>query len=280
MQTQAVQAKDALDWLRVFQDFSVSKVMEYLEEKLDQANMLTLYKTLFPTQYRRSKASLERGELYSAREQEFFELVNQRLFPIDDSWVMERDNNIPYMLVGIDLETLDQYDWPIQALGALMFEYCHGLWEMAIEAAGLDACRVPSPPEQGKVDWKRFVRLCKQAGGAVKYLPDALNVIAHDTNNFLLDTCPETYEPIPWSLENVRQLAIEWKRAEKIWARFGWVVDWLRDNPLNLTQVVEVWNRSIVTDRGGPQFRVVSSQEMEARGSWSPEDYVDSEDDE
>ena len=105
MQTQLVQVQDALDWLRVFQEFSVSQVLEYLDDKLDQAKMLTLYKALFPAQYRRSKASLERGELYSAREQEFFELVNQRLFPIDDGWVMERDNNIPYMLVGIDLET-------------------------------------------------------------------------------------------------------------------------------------------------------------------------------
>ncbi len=273
MQTQAVQAKDALDWLRVFQEFSVGKVMEYLEEKLDQANMLTLYKALFPAQYKRSKASLERGDLYSAREQEFFELVNQRLFPIDDGWVMERDNNIPYMLVGIDLETLDQYDWPIQALGALVWDYYHGLWEMAVEEIGLND--IPSPPEQGRVRWKKFTRLCRRAGGVVACLPDALNVIAHDTGNFMLDICPETYEPIPWSLENVRQLAVEWKRAEKIWKRFGRVVDWLRDNPLNLTQVVEVWNRCVEQMPNNPQYCVVSAQEMEARGSWSPRDYLE-----
>lgn len=279
MQTQLVQVKDALDWLRVFHEFSVGNVMDYLGDKLDQANMLTLYRTLFPAQYKRSKASLERGELYSAKEQEFFELVNQRLFPLDDVWLVERDNNIPYMLAGIDVETLDQYDWPIQALGALIWEYYRGMWEMVLEELGMDTCSVPLPLE-GRVYWKKLVRLCKRAGGAMACLPDALNVIAHDTGNFLLDVCPETYEPIPWTLENVRQLAIEWKRANRIMARFGLVVDWLRDNPPGLAPVVETWNRCIEQAPGDPQFCVVSVQEMEARGSWLPEDYLGDQDDE
>ena len=66
---------------------SVTEGISYLEEFNQKLALLGIYKEIFPIEWASSKTELmqhSHNGVYSDREVEFLELVNQKLFPIDE----------------------------------------------------------------------------------------------------------------------------------------------------------------------------------------------------
>src|SRR5437764_131650 len=110
---QPVEVRAALTRLKEYQlPLSPGQALLYLKQLKESTCLLLLYRHFFPNEYRTSKASAtpEPGQLYSAREQEFFTLVDQKLFPLPldyyteaaTSYGDERSEQIDIIYLGLD----------------------------------------------------------------------------------------------------------------------------------------------------------------------------------
>jgi hypothetical protein len=253
-----ISVDDALDGLSRRRMVSVGQACRRLSDALDSVRILSLYKQYFPRQYARSPSPMliAGDERYTEREYEFFRLVNQHLFPLPDE-VMDdwpdnqRDEYIPLTPMGIDwTENLDEWSFPVQVLATLA---------MGTEASDemLDAIGPGTPGPIGLggdhvLNWNCFASLCRRAGGLMAWVPAALEVVGHDTGILWLDITFESLDACPlylWTLDGVKELAAEWRKAKKMLDKTQAVLDWLEPNPRPLAQVIEFWNRSMEVKR-------------------------------
>jgi hypothetical protein len=233
---------------------SVGQACRCLSDALDSVRILSLYQRCFPRQYVRSSSPLliAGDDRYTEREFEFFRLVNQHLFPLPDD-VMddwpdnERSEFIPLMPMGIDwIENLDEWSLPVQVFATLVMGADAS--DDILDAIGPDTPRPLGLDDDHILNWKRFASLCRRAGGLMAWMPTAVEVVGHDTGNLWLDITFETLDACPmylWTLEGVRELAAEWRKAKRMLDKTQAVLDWLEQNPRPLAQVIEFWNRAI-----------------------------------
>ena len=206
---------------------SVRQACQNLYDLLNSVWVFRLYKQFFPREYKRSQAPLliEHVDSFNTRELEFFRLVNERLFPILedvlDEWGQdsERDSTIPFTPMGLDwMDSLYEWTLPVQVFALMMMG--DSLDGDQLAAIG------PGTPQltafDGRlyaIDWRRFTRLCRQAGGLMELVPTALDVVGHGTGNLWLDVTYETLDAVEvreWTPENVKYLARQWRKAKKL----------------------------------------------------------------
>ncbi len=253
-------ALEILRWHRLPLTFSAAR--DCLEQYRDRANLLTLYQHYFPQEYTASTASVRpaKGAVYSARETEFFELVNARLFPLPldvflDEYEGARSATLPVMTFGIDwwLDSVADLRPGWQLLLLLTDEVA--VTDVEVDARFLKtyAKRIKPRPPGSRIDGDAFKAACQAAGEPITALPLALDMLAHDTGNIWLD--PSDEMPVmdaEWCVQDIDLLTREYQEAQQILSQIDQVLDWIEASPAHFGKVITLWNHARKVRRSSP----------------------------
>ena len=245
IQYQPAPATTALAQLKHIRFLSAQDAIEQLANVANTGQILWLYRKHFPREYTRSTARAEiphsrDGESgYSVKEQEFMTLVDRHLFPLPDFFFDDaRFNVIPIYPQGVDYEEDPEY------------------LKLAIRAAMTLFLDEPSPdweewlppnlrPTLGALDWRKFERRCRKAGGMKARLLLLLQFVSHNTENLWFDADQEVeIQDFEWNEEDIRYLAKEWRRAQQFMQKLDPLLNRMEKHPRYwLAQLVRVWKR-------------------------------------
>jgi hypothetical protein len=239
-------AATALQRLRTIRFMPARQAVSHLGVWQESSRLLQLYRHYFPREFAQSRASTvvpihhdEPG--YSPRELEFFQQIDQHLFPLPDMFFdMERLGVIPLYPQGVDWE--DQRDdlrLSLRAAMALVSDDDAMLWEAWLPKQ--------LRPLSGERDWERLAKLCRPSKGLAARLPLLLELAALDTGNIWLDTSWECcWEEYPWEEKAIDYLKQEWRKAQQIFAQLNPLMDRIDRHPRYwLKRLVKVWNGAV-----------------------------------
>lgn len=204
------------------------------------ATTCQIYRELFPHDY----ANSQTPHFSSAREQEFYLLVETRLFPLGfDEYKDDPDFFLPY----IPIKGNQQHDW---VNGCCSFEDLQTVFKLALVLSGAKPDRWPSlglkrkpAPPLAALGWTQFMYACVSDNSPLAYLPMVFQMIAYKTGNIWIDT-PSFAGSFgdEWSLENMAKLIKETLQANKINRGVMELDAWLNADRNNLLRAVMIWN--------------------------------------
>lgn len=257
----AISVGEAIEYVRERKvPLSIGEAIGIVRQTVHEDRFLALYQQFFPQEFAASQANPQRpvNQAYSEMEAEFFRLVDRRLFPM------------PYLVdVLVDMEPEERsLDIPVAPWGrdwwnAYDLEPGWQLLLLLAEEFTLENHSHYSLTLHRRPEWPQLERLLQQALGCVVtkaslersaalaeeplcFLPQALQVIRHDTGNFLLDSTPDMeMGEIYWCAENVELLRDLAQEAEALLARVDQLILWLEDQPVaHFRKVVALWRHA------------------------------------
>jgi hypothetical protein len=261
-------AKSALQILQQCQPIiDFKSATDYLLDKLNTYQLLSLYQQLFPLEWEKSQSELySEDENHSPKELEFISLVNEHLFPIDDIILEgayeERLYQIPVSPKGVDWQDHEEgIDALLSGWQILLPLLQSGRWWLESVAGdegkswyectfGYSLKDIAHPE---KVNFKLLKRLARRVAPPISDLPTALALLDLETGNIWLDqsVCCESYwnrnfESRPWTIPEIKFLASEWKKASQLLDKACELIDWIESYPnTNFSQVLALWNLTL-----------------------------------
>jgi hypothetical protein len=222
----------------------VKQSLDYLTQFRESIILISLYQVNFSKEWKNSTSPLftpSQNSRHSPRELEFFQLIDERLFPIGlgDADLDERLDFIPFWPEDVDfyLRSIDELDEGEQFLICL-YEPCY-LENSWLIHFGINPNFV-APIEQ--IDFNKLETLCRQASQPLCYLYDAMSIIDHSTGNVWLDETCESYLYLEWSQNNIDILAQDWQKALNLRAFYLEIAQWLQNNCNHKILTIELWN--------------------------------------
>lgn len=218
--------------------------------------VMELYRALFPREYAASMSPA----FSIAREQEFYRLLNLRMFPVELSQV---DAEPEFFWPGIPISSKQPHDWErihehgwedgcaryekLETAYKLAMTMCEhrrpGMWRK------LGLREEPAPP-LSKIPWSLFVYTCRIEDTPIKYLPLAFYITHSETGNLWLDTPKETplsgMPRIEWNLGNVIALFSSRTQASMLLDNVNQCSAWLDQSPANLRYAAHLWNQAAI----------------------------------
>ena len=214
------------------------------EARVDLAyDLAELHRTLFPQEYARSSAPL-----YSTlREQEFYRLVNQHLFPLPVEGLYRKPAGF---LPVIPIKGTQPHDWidgccPFEEL-QLVFRLTLSLARMLPNPDGWETLGLAKEPANPltRYPWSWFVRQCRFELTPLRDWPLAFYLVSYKTGNVWLDTLPGTAAMVEWSGKSIATLLMQKWDAEQKNLRVLGLDCWLKESHANVEAAVELWNRA------------------------------------
>lgn len=242
----SVSAVTVIQRLRTIRLTPAREAVEQLSVWQESSRILALYRRYFPQQFARSTANthipIHQNEPgYSDRELEFFNLIDQHLFPLPEMMFdMDRLPSIPLYPQGIDWEDeRENMRLSLRAAMALVSDDDAMVWEPWLPKE--------LRPQSGQRDWDRLAELCRTAKGLTARLPLLLEFVSLDTGNVWLDTNWECcWEEYPWEETAVEYLKKEWRKAQRIFEQINPLLDQMDKHPRYwLKRLVMLWNNAI-----------------------------------
>jgi hypothetical protein len=232
---------------------SFSECESYLEGWLNRGTLMKLYRRLFPKEFRTSRASNRMPDDggYSAKEKEFFGLVEKNCFDMGVMWEDERSDWIPYYLQGISYYDVCEEENFVSFLPGLRFAISLSWSDAPKQPKDLlpEALRAKCPEKGEGVMWSSaFERRCRKEGGAARGFPALMRYVGKDTGNPLLDMDEESNtEPLEWSEENVLLLRRLHRWAGRYFQRVNRTCQYLERYPTLYLKLIRLWNASLIT---------------------------------
>ncbi len=248
----SVSAVAAIQRLRAIRLTPAREAVEQLSVWQESSRILALYRRYFPQQFTSSSANtripIRQNEPgYSDRELEFFNLIDQHLFPLPEMMFdMDRLPSIPLYPQGIDWEDeRDNMRLSLRAAMALVSDDDSMLWEAWLPK--------PLRPLSGQRDWDRLAEMCRTAKGLIARFPLLLEFVSLDTGNVWLDTNWECcWEEYPWEETAMEYLKKEWRQAQRIFDQLNPLLEAMDKHPRYwLKRLVMLWNRAIKVPTNG-----------------------------
>lgn len=233
---------------------TISDAIGYIESELERERFYALYRTLFPKEWKKSRASFKRtnfNEFHTEREFEFIELISERYFPLCTwlDWSDFRFDHIPIEPVNYDF-CCDEFEWEefrpcLQfAVAAFLWgdtdtadeNWCDMLANFKVSPEDLPPINRRAPPysilDAGRDDPKirRFLHL--------------IEFIFHDTGNPFIDT---TYcQPVDlyeWRVETLEKLKFEYEAVSKYFESMESIDASIEQNAAaTFRELIELWN--------------------------------------
>ncbi|HAX77688.1 MAG TPA: hypothetical protein DCY88_18090 [Cyanobacteria bacterium UBA11372] len=233
----------------------VEQSLDYLIQLRESLILLSLYQVNFSEEWKNSTSPLFTStpkSPHSPKELEFFQLVDERLFPIGlgDADLDERLNFIPFWPEDVDfyLRSIDEFDEGEQFLICL-YDPCY-LENSWLTHFSINPNKVV-PIEQ--IDFNKLETLCREASQPLCYLYDAMSIIDRSTGSIWLDETCESCLYLEWSQNNIDILAQDWQKALNLRASYLEVAQWLQNNCNNKILTIELWNLA-KKDESYPSF--------------------------
>lgn len=239
----------AIDYL----DFKVrnsnaAAACQNIERIISEQRKYQLFRQFFPDEWERSRTSLFKAGCYinySERGNEFFELVNEHLFPILGGWYQEPeadfDNfniyslNVDYCCGDVEYEYLQ-----VSHVAALLvFDEVDEIWDYFAENYRL---KRKDFPEINQHSFDNIWKL-EKTGRLGLYL-NIFEVVDHSTDNPWLDiTNCQYYENYSWDEKTVEYLTESYREAKEMLAQTELLDALIETNPKQVLQeMIALWN--------------------------------------
>lgn len=218
--------------------------LDYLEQLRESIILLSLYKINFPEDWNHSTSpvlSFNFNSVHSPRELEFFDLVNERLFPICQNGfeLDERLSFIPFIPQNFDWYSIsiDEFE-PIEQFLICLYDssYLQTSWKQHFEINPSDVLTVE------QIDWQKLQSLCQTVPKPLSYLYDVMSIIDHSTGNIWLDATLESSIYLEWNQDNIDILTQDWQEALKLKTAFWELKQWLQTEIANQLTLINLWN--------------------------------------
>ena len=239
-------------------------------------DVMALYRMLFPEQYEASASP----QFSTRREQEFYRLVDEHLFPLRlsedvDLWrQIEEEAN--FFLPFIPVKGIQPHVWAGGCFDFQRIETCFKVaqvfsWYTGAGGRGWDALRLmyglpkePAPADPpGGIGWSQFLHSCRVEESPLRYLPIAFHLISYKTGNVWLDLPQVGYVGWEWSEERVAELAEAMTQAREIGLKIDELNRWLDADPVaRIGRALELWNRGAEIEAGS-EYRGVNFPELD-----------------
>jgi hypothetical protein len=233
-----------------------AEAQSYLRWRHETAHLFTIYQRYFPDdfpqQWKRDQEKLlpASAASYSESELTCLKLIEARLFPFALDHLLqccdegERLSTIPLWSFG-----MDRWNQPLQdfSLGwqllLLLLEEIED--ELDLDADVLDALQ---QLERGprRLSMSQLETLCQQVEAPLTYLPTAMRMLDHSTDNAFLDPTDEMpCEDMFWEVADIELLAEHWQEAEVMMQQAEQLTEWLATEPTRLRKVIDLWNNAL-----------------------------------
>ena len=220
----------------------------YLENLSERVNFLSLYQKIFPNQWLESTIPINKQShptsVYLAREIEFINLVNEKLFPVEYideiEFSSERDNIlVSSQRVEWWYEDFEELEYSEKFLLSLMGQgYNISQWELNF---GFNPDYIALAEE---IYFEKLVRLCRRYKSPLQYLDTAIRIIDYSTENIWLDVTYETSDWLEWTYENIIFLGQKWKEAVSMMEKSNKLTHLLETSLAARKAAVKIWNQA------------------------------------
>lgn len=233
---------------------TVLGAMSYIADELERERLYALYRSLFPKEWRKSKAKFTKkgyNEYHTEREFEFITLVSENYFPLCTwlDWSDYRFDHIPIESVNFDFCCGD-FEWqdfrPCLQFGIAAFLYRGGGlydtdWNEILSSFNLELEDLPpisheNPPhnelsrQQGDPRVRRFLQL--------------IEFIHHDSGNPFIDTtCCQPMDLFEWTKGNLEILKNYYEAVKTYFESMDSLDEDIARNPLKtFKELISLWN--------------------------------------
>lgn len=234
-----------------------------------------MFRVLFPDEWREFAKGIARttlAEVFAETDvelvritskapppQRFFELFEQRYFPLGDCWYDWLDmwesegdefawHEIPiytfFFDSGSDIDA--HYVQPVfQVVGTLSGEFDYHA-DCKTGDCPLRPVYLIAACEINKVNRRKLAGLCRRETGPLRHLSFALDVFNKDTGNIWFDMDYEMYggTGCDWNAETVRALKREYDAADKQADDVMELNWWLQEDPRRIRDASALWRRA------------------------------------
>ncbi len=222
-------------------------------ERLEIARVVSeLYRDLFPHEY----ATSQTPAYSTLREQEFYKLVDEHVFPLMLEHFDEYKNEPNFYLPFIPVRGIQEHDW---VQGCCEFEDLQTIFQLALVLSGrsepehwnaLGLAKRPDPIVGADPNkWDVFVAMCaKMEGTPLLNFTLTFYLLNYNTQCVWLDLPPFAgYIAFEWSREEFGKLIIEKQRADEINHKLAELNAWLdEDRLVRIRCIAELWEMAAV----------------------------------
>ena len=219
-----------------------------IEKIIEEQRKYQLFQKYFPDEWSRSRTSLFKAgayENYTERANEFFELVNERLFPLLHGWNQDPEtdfDNFNIFSLNVDFCCDDiEYEFlRVSYVAALLiFNQDEEIWEFLETGYGINRANFP---EINRYSFDKIWSLEKT--GRIGLYLNIFEVVDHSTGNPWLDsTNCQYYETYSWDEKTVEILAESYKQAQKMLAETVLLDELIEaDTAEILSEMISLWN--------------------------------------
>ncbi|MBA3634364.1 MAG: hypothetical protein H0W58_16380 [Acidobacteria bacterium] len=255
---------------------TLSDAIGYIESELERERFYALYRTLFPKEWIKSRASFKLtgyNEFHTERELEFIELVSDRYFPLCMwlDWSDFRFDHIPIEPVNYDF-CCDEFELE-DFRPCLQFAVTAFLWrdtDVADEnwcdvLAGFNVEFEDLPPINRKMPPYSILDAGRDEPKVQRFL-HLIEFIFHDTGNTFIDT---TYcQPVEfydWRVETLEKLKAEYEAVSKYFESMESIDASIEQNALRtFRELIALWNTGRLPVNG--RRKKVADKEEKDRG--------------
>ena len=247
----------SLEYLR-FKSRSHSAIYacETVSRVVSEQHKYRLYIEMFPKAWKQSTKSLYRAgyfKAYSERTNEFFQLVNDKCFPLLEYWHDDPELElerfaIPPMNFDLCCEEVDFAHLRDSYLAGLMFYFLEDddIWNYFSEKYTVDRESLPPIKAAHQNIWK------EKHGAKAKPFSDLIRLVDHSTGNPWLDitNCqyPDLFE---WDKETVEWLTEAYKAANLYFKNLEQLDKRIEEDPQTFfSELISFWNTGKIGSGG------------------------------
>jgi hypothetical protein len=246
-----------------------------------------IYRVALPLEYRSSPSPY----LSLQREQELYQLIHGRLFPLlrsdDDHQPISQSQlrtfieaNPDFFIGYIPMRGAQRHVWnpewtelgevnlAYQVAWALSREFDRdrdGAWCELNELRGFD---FPEPAlPVSSVGWTELLHTCAVERTPMRYLPLAFQAISYKTGNRFLDLPQIGAMGFEWGLKQILEMHLGWSNALDIMAAIDALAAWLEEDPKpRVGRAYEIWNRAAAIEAEHPFAGMLADDLIAAGG--------------
>lgn len=217
---------------------------ELVERVLSEQRKYAMYREMFPTEWKHSRASLySRGYYgkYSERVNELFNLVNENCFPLLEFAYDDPENEfeqfaIPPLNVDLCCEDIYFENLKISYAAALIFYIPDDAWDFLNQRFKLSRSDFP------EIDSDPHPNVWDRKNGSL--FGELLRLVDHSTGNPWLDSnyC-QSADWFSWDRETIVGLTAEYKAANEVFERLNIVDEMIEADPEKMLRaLIDFWN--------------------------------------
>lgn len=229
-------------------NFNALAAYETVEKFVAEQQKYLLFRQFFPDEWQRSQTSLFKAgvyENYTERANEFFELVNEHLFPILGGWYQEPEadlDNFNIYSLNVDFccdEPEPEYLQVSYVAASLIFSQADEIWDYFEENFKLNR---KDFPEINRYCFDKIWNL-EKTGRLGLYL-NIFEVVDHSTGTPWLDNTNCQYsENYSWDEKTVRFLTESYRQAREMLKKTELLDELIEANPKEiLGEMISLWN--------------------------------------